>query len=280
MQHSIKVSQIKVTEKTARLTKLSTVEEIIANQDGLFTGLQDAQLMELINDIYNGKLKDSDINIISALDTEGKRLHAVNALSFQPELIQESTRKQGDSANVNTVGFFLKNRINVTNQTSLKYFWQTMDLATIIDLNITKDSNFSEIMKNQGYFTYILRTNSFNPEVNKDGMITSSPKRAGKGGDLLLKSEKLIFAKQDLVMQKFDSVEEYDELYDTVSAMESANTEEFKHDAVIDVVVNDIPVELRQKDGTFNPEFQTWLHESVNVGLGNQVEIKNVAVAA
>lgn len=278
MQHSIKVNQIKVTEKTAILTKLGSVEEIIKEKDNLFTGLKDAELMNLINDIYNGKLKDSDTNLILALTTEEKRIHAVNALSFQPELIQEAARTANQS--VNTVGFFLKNRMNVTNQTSLKYFWQTTDLGTILELGIQKGSNFTEIMKNQGYFTYILRSNSFDPEINKDKKIVSPAKRAGKEGDFLLKDGKLIFVKSNLVLQKIESLEKFDELHEAVSEMESKNAEDFKHDAVIDVIINKIPLEIRQKDGTFNDEFQEWLHEAVNVGLGNQVEIKNIAVAA
>lgn len=277
MNYPIIVSEIKVSKKTAKLTKLNSFEDIVSQKDTLFSDLNEDKLMQLINEIYNGKLNGANLREVQSLSKEEKRKHAVSALSFQPTLSQETPRKAGETTDVNTVGFFLKNRINVSNPTSRKVFWQTMDFATLLEYGLTKDCDFSKAMQDAGFFTYLFRQNTFTPEVReKDGvkLIVSSPKRAGAGGDILTKGGKIIFNRTDIIMRPFDSLEEYDEMTSKFYHAELANIEAFKHDGTIDSVINPVPEEGKV-DGFFSAEFQEWIHERVAIDAGQQVEINN-----
>jgi len=273
MLYPVLISNVKVSKKTSRITGASTLEELLKKEETLFKGKSDAELMIILEDIYNNKLANAQRAEILTYSTEEKRQHAINALSYQLELVQEMPRVTSADAPVNQVGFFLRNRLNVSNQVSRKTFWQTTTHEVLKAYGFKKNDDFSSIMQNNGQFVYLYRENSFTPDLNADGAVVSSPKRAGAGGDLLLKDGKLIFQKTYLVMQAFESLEEYDEKIATLEAKEQANVVEFKHDSVIDVVNNTIPVEVRKEDGTFNQEFQSWLHEYLNISVGMQVEV-------
>lgn len=273
MLYPVLISNVKVSKKTSRITNCSTLEELLKKEETLFKGKSDAELMIILEDIYNNKLANAQRQEILGYDTEQKRQHAINALSYQLELVQEMPRVTSSDAPVNQVGFFLRNRLNVSNQVSRKTFWQTTTHEVVKAYGFKKDADFSAVMQSNGQFVYLYRENSFTPEVNAEGKVITTPKRAGAGGDLLLKDGKLIFQRTFLVMQAFESLEEYTEKTEALEAKEQANVAEFKHDSVIDVVNNVIPTEVRLEDGTFNQEFQAWLHEFLGKSVGMQIEV-------
>lgn len=277
------VNKIKLSEKTSKLTGTTTFAELQLVKPKLFSNFSDKDLLALLEDIYNGKLTGSNLAAVKEMSEEEKRNHAIESLSLQLELVQEMPRLVNQEVAVfNAMSMFMKTRLNVSNQTSKKYVWQTTTLAIAEDHGYTEGCNFSEIMlENFGLFTYLHRVNSFTPEI-RENRIVSSPKRAGKGGDLLIKDGKLIFNETKFVIEKVESEDEVEAKFQEYQAKEIANAEEFKHDATIDIVENtDIPVEVRdKKTGYFSDEYQKWLNEYYAESTGIQVGIEGVKKAA
>ena len=277
MNYPIIVSEIKVSKKTAKLTKLNSFEDIVSQKDTLFSDLKEDKLMQLLNEIYNGKLNGADLEKVNTMSQEEKRLHAIECFTFQAMLTQNVVKDPEENTDTNTIGFFLGNRLNVSNTTSRKVYYQTMTFGIIEKYGIKTGSDFSKALQNHGYITYLFRQDSFVPKTReKDGVevIVSSPKRPGAGKDILTKDGKIIFSHTDIVMRPFDSLEEYDEAILKMGRAELHNKKAFKHDGTIDSVINPVPEEGKV-DGFFSAEFQEWIHERVAIDAGQQVEINN-----
>lgn len=271
----IKVNAIKLSEKTKTLTGASTIQELNQLKGNLFKDLNSKELFNLLVDLYNNKVKDNDtlLTKINAFSDDEKRKHAVEILTFQLELSQETPRLV-DASEFNVVAHFMLDRINISNQVSRKMLWVNITYGKLLADKIEVGTDFSAYMLKQGIFAYINRVNSFTPET-RDGRVMISPKRAGKGGNILLKGDKLIFQVSKLVGVPCATKEEYAKLYDQYQKVEVKNTADFKHDNVIDLEINpEIPEETKdRKTGFFNQEFQAWLNTYVAEKQGVQVAV-------
>lgn len=284
MLYPVLIKEVKSSKKTLRLTGAKNIQEFEKVKDSVFAGKTDKELMEIIDDVYNYKLAHSQRTEILSMSTEEKIQHLIGSLSFQAQFRQETPREKRD--NLNTVGFFLRNRLNVSNSVGSKVFYQTMTYDVIVQEQFNVVEDLSAHLADQGVFVYLFRENTFTPEVNDKNLIVTAPKRKGAGGNILCKTDpktgnpRIIFQITQLIMQKVENKEEYDALWEKVEAAEKANAEAFKSDQEIDVVENEIPAEVRSEDGSFAPDFQEWLHEQVNVGLSMQTKIVAQQAAA
>lgn len=277
MLYPVLISEIKATKKTARITGASNVQEFNQVKDSVFAGKSEKEIIELIDDVYNYKLAHSQRTEILGLSKEAKIEHLINNMSFQMQFRQETPREKSEA--VNNVGFFLRGRLNVSNQVGSKVFYQTVTYEVIQAEKYDKVSDLSAAMAEQGVFVYLFRKNSFEPEVNKDGLIVSAPKTKGKGGNILCKTDpktglpRIIFQQTYILMEKVKSPEQLEQLIATAEKAEKENNLEFKSDQEIDVVENEIPAMVRAENGTFAPAYQEWLQRQLSEGLQMQTKI-------
>jgi hypothetical protein len=122
-----------------------------------------------------------------------------------------------------------------------------------------------QFQDNYGTTVFIKRENSTTPTFDSKGNITSSPKRNGKNGDILLNIDgKIIFQHTEIIEMEGDVATD-------LQNEEIENIKEFKHDNVI--LSSEIPVESRDTNGVnFNKEFQNWLNETYLVQVGGMVK--------
>jgi hypothetical protein len=284
MLYPVLVKEIKASKKTLRITGASNVQEFNKIKDSVFAGKKDKEIMDIIDDVYNYKLAHSLRTEILNMSLEDKIQHLIGNLTFQAQFRQETPRQKNEG--VNAVGFFLRNRLNVSNSVGSKVFYQTMTYDVVTEEGFDRIEDLSATLAEQGKFIYLFRQNSFNPEVNSEGQIVSAPKRKGAGGNILCKTDpetgkpRIIFQHTILLMDKVESKEELEAMLNKAQEAEKANSEEFKSDCEIDVVENEIPAEVRGENGAFALDFQQWLHEQVYEGLSMQTKIVAQAVAA
>lgn len=285
MLYPVLVSELKSSKKTLRLTGAANVQEFEKIKDKVFAGKSDEELMVIIDDVYNQKLSHSQRTEILGMSTKEKIQHLIGSLSFQAQLRQETPRQKNES--LNQVGFFLRNRLNVSNAVGSKVYYQTMTYDVIVAEQFNTVNDLSAHLADQGVFVYLFRENTFDPEVNSDHKIVTAPKRRGAGGNILCKTDektgkpRIIFQVTRLLMDKVENPKQYEEMLAKVEQAERENAEAFKADQEIDVVENEVPAEKRSgENGAFEAEFQEWLHEQVVSGLSMQTKIVRQQQAA
>lgn len=257
--YPVLVKQIKITRPTMSVTGLSSYDEIVAKKATLFGKQTDNELTSTFVKIHGGKIDHNtviDTYGFSQKTKEEKRKACINALTFQLELTQEVTKPVNENASP-ILGMFLSGRANVssTNPIGIKYFYQVCSFQFIQDNNFEEGSDLSKHYADKNELFYLLRTHTFNPLVNKNGMITESPKRTSKGGNILLKDNKLIFQPVSIVWKQVVDVET--ELQ-ALTEMELQNAKDFIANSSIES--GNIPEEIKQGD-IFNEEFQDWLQD-------------------
>lgn len=179
-----------------------------------------------------------------------------NNLSVKVELQQQS-----EGAAVERFGLanMMKGHDKVSSAERFKRYWfNAVNLATVIGNAWTVGSDFTAICEGQGFSPYLLTTNS-TVAKQRLGRITSSPKRKGKGGDVLLTTKgELIF--QDTALVYNNTPREFadfaDFAYDDFVTYEQDAL--IVHDKENVIAAADAPVETKQ-DGFFTGEFEQWL---------------------
>jgi len=259
------VNKVKITKPTIAATGMTSYEEIKASKNALFIDKSHEELGFVYKQIFNAEPNAAFVNS----SKEEKRITCINALTFQLEFTQnvESSDEIEDSSSL--LGYFLMGR--VSNSSRQKYFWQTTTLA-FCEANGIKDGfNFSESLVKKNFVTYIVRNNTTTlqmPQLTTTGLITLEPKRSGKGGDVLLLNNKLIFQFTTLVVRPTTDIQAS---LAGFRANELKNNAEFKHDDVIPA--DSVPVAVKQ-GALFNAEFQEWLQNQYAVrNLGMLTEI-------
>lgn len=275
------VSKIKLSKRTMKLTNLVTYEELLAAKPTLFKKFTESQIDDVIREVYNGKLTDTQLLNMNKLSFDEKREHAIAALSVIYELKQDFERPDADSKLTNAFSLFMSARVNVGNNESTKTAFQTADVASTDALNITEGVDLFEMFKKEGKFIYIFRKTDFTPEVDKaTGHVTSIPKRMGKEGDYLTKDGKLLFMHTQLSVAENLTAEQIDELYERHYEAEQANAKEFKHDDNAALDASKIPAATRKQDafgnnlGEFTDEYQEWLQ----ITCATQLKLQTQAV--
>lgn len=255
MNYPVKIQNIKITAPTKMVTGLSSYDEIVSKKTILFNKQSDAELINTYARIHGEKLNTSPI---ASLPKEEKRKACVNALTFQLELVQEVDRNSTGSQTIGTINplsIFLTGRSNTSSSTGLKYFWQVATFQNIQDNGFNINTDLSEHFANQNIFVYLLRTHSFKAITNAEGLITESPKRNTRGGNILTLNGNLIFQQVSFVIRESADINADVE---QLQEVEKQNALDFTYNGVIDA--SEIPTEIKM-GALFNDEFQSWLQE-------------------
>ena len=262
MRNPVTVKEIKITKSTAELTGFTSYEELMSNERMLFKTISDKDLITLYKQIDK---KESRFDI-SKLSKNEKIEACKNALTFQIKLHQAVPKPDITEVIVNNnLGFFLSGRSGISEGKG-KIFYQTCDLKFIKDNNIELESNLSEVFSKKDMLIHLLRLNSFTPDIDKSGLITTAPKSMGKGGVILTKENKLIFMKTVLVISNSLNIEEDS---DALEAKEIKNIKEFEHDGIIEEYPS-----FTREGLFFDEDSQSWLQEEYqerNLGMFKRV---------
>lgn len=259
------VNQVKITRPTMLATGLFSFEEVQKSKNALFVDKSEEELLLLYKQIFNAEPNAAFIQS----SKEDKRTTCINALTFQLEFTQAVETDDASDDTSSLLGYFLMGR--VSNSSRQKYFWQTTTLAFCEANGITKDYNFSENLAKKNLVTFIIRSNTTvlqMPQLTTTGLITLEPKRTGKGGDVLLKDDKLIFQFTTLVVRPATDLQADLAAF---KAAELKNNAEFKHTDIIPA--DSIPPAVKQ-GALFNTEFQEWLQNEYatrNLGMHTKV---------
>lgn len=271
------VNDLRLTKPTIMLTGIQHYDDLLSKYGTLFGDKKDAELTSLIIEhLHKGRLSPKDVRKITELSVADKRQYLVDNLTVTVELTQEIERVNSDSTQSNlsnVFSLFMTKRVNIGSNESTKYAFQTSSLYDAKALNLQVGMDFSKAMGDNGTFIYILRYNSFEPTINSEGYVTSTPKRAGKDGDILIKDDKLIFMHTQLVVEPNVTKVRQQELYDKLYKGEIQNTKAFVADKDSSIPADSVPSEVRNPDGTFETAYQEWLNGLVRKQVGQQVKV-------
>lgn len=133
-----------------------------------------------------------------------------------------------------------------------KYDWvNAMNLLVLEQMKFKVGADVGEL---QNTIVYLLTEEYLTAEF-RDGKIVSSPKRKGKGGNILTAEGKLIFQSTSLVSTESDA-EFANFTYDDFVAYEKAQTIKFDGE----ILATEVPEETKDA-GFFNDEFSEWIQE-------------------
>lgn len=262
-KNPVKVAAIKITSTTREYTGLETYEEVAEESASLFKKLNGTDLKNLvIQKIYKGKLNEEQEKEIDGMSKEELRTHAIENLTFQLEVAQNYDRP--DNSESKLISVFMGTRLNISESSNgIKKDWITTTFGNIQAQGIKLRTDLTQLYLEQGLLLYVMRRFTFDPEF-REGRIISSPYRAGKGGDILTKDDKLIFMKTECMFVNVDGEEEAVEAYSAFEALEQLNRDEFKRpeDSTKErIAFMSVPSETKDKNGYFNPEFEDWISE-------------------
>lgn len=271
------VNDIRPTKPTIALTGIDSYDQLIKEKGKLFGNLKDTELnVTILEQLHKGKLAAKDARKLTELSVADKRQYLIDNLTVTVELTQEIERVNSDSAQNNlgkVFGLFMTKRIGISSSESTKYAFQASSFYDAQALNLKIGMDFSEAMSKQNTFIYITRYNSFEPVITKEGYVTSTPKRAGKDGDILIKDDKLIFMHTQLVVEPNVDIVQQQTFYNALYKSEIENAKIFTADKDKSIPADSVPSEIRNPDGTFEEEYQAWLNRLVKKQSNQQVII-------
>jgi hypothetical protein len=273
-KYPVIVNDLRLTKKTKALTNLESYNELVEKKDTLFSKKSDAEIMQLLTEeIYGGKLNRAQLRDLQSMTAKQRLEHLQGQLTITTELIQQRESQRTDSKLGKTFNLFMGSRLNVGRNESSKYAYQTTTLNEAVAMGLVIGQNFTEMLAERKVFVYIYRVRSFEPEFVGDN-VNTSPMRAGKGGDVLRKDGKLLFLLTQLVIEPNMNEAEISKTFDELYKEETDNEIAFAHTPGHEISSDDIPAEARDDKGSFSADFQNWLNETYNEGIGQQVAIK------
>ena len=240
-QSQVKVAEISLTKPTMNITKLNSYEQLVNQKDSLFQDYSEEKLQSLY-DSMNKNAPNSKVAEFKALSKSDKAKKLVNDLTVSMTLTQEYEREGSTTSNV--LAMFNK-RDNIGSSTGKKQCW------IYPTFNVAENFSVGGNLEVENHTVFIQQLTTFDPEVDKNGNVTSALKRAGKGGDGLMKDGKPLFLKTELVVTTSQSFEELEE-------QEKENREEMKHTEVIDAQL--IPDDSKNGTANFNKEYQNFIN--------------------
>lgn len=259
--NKLMISDVKASKKTVAITGLSSYEDI-ANAD--FSALNKNDLISKIKQVQ--KLDANLIKFLNSQEENILRSMFVNSLTFQLEVQQRSETSETSQDFNASLAFMSKFRIDINSGGGIKRDWITLTLGNLKEMGIKVGDDFTQFCAEQGidfgdgnkrsYFTYIERLMTFKPNIIENNII-SQPKTKGKGGAIMLKDGKPIFYKSSVVFYPVESQEEFDVLYEKYKAQELKNAKDFEATSEIE----EYPSISRNKDNTFNDEFQSFINK-------------------
>lgn len=268
------VTAITLTKPTMKLTGLDSFADFVEQKDTIFAEWSKEECIQVWDNIHKGKLLDEQIAEFEKKDVKKMQNAIYQALTLRVEIKQETVRlnKDGEIAETSVTNSLLSRNLlgrgnTLTITKPVKYAWMYPTVASLEAEEYMEGLNLSERFTDEYNSTiFIKRENSTTPKFDEKGNITSSPKRNGKNGDILLDiNGKIIFQHTEIIEVEGDVAVKLQE-------EEIANLKQFKHDNVI--LSAEIPVESRATNGVnFNKEFQVWLNETYTAQEKGMVKV-------